>query len=299
MDEPQRENPEWPDFLPPDFEKTIPSAPQEDAIVEPTPLPPPRRTGPPVGWRTGPQPPSRPQRRRNPERWFNQPAPASGYGSGLLSAPAQVTNLLIAACVAIWLLQNLSYLVNDLVMLIPALGASQPWRFITSAFGHARGSFTHIGFNMLTLWLMGRYLEPLLGRAKFLAIYLISALGGGALFVLLASPAGRNWNSGLLGASGAVFGLFGAYLVLAWLFKRPLTSIWVLLGLNLVVAVVFPNIAWQAHLGGFITGAAATGVVSLDLKRQRQRKSSIVWPGLAAVALAIVVALVVKYLTVA
>lgn len=299
MDNPQRENPQWPDFLPPDFEESIPSAPTEQTPPRQPPgeaAPPPAATPPPR-----PSPPRRPSheaRKRDPERWFNQPAPSSGYRNSLMQAQTPVTNLLIAICVLVWMLQNISFEINDLVTLIPALGASEPWRFITSAFGHSRTMFTHIGFNMLTLWLMGRYLEPILGRARFLAVYLISALGGGAMFVLFASPTGRYWNSGLLGASGAVFGLFGAYLVLAWLLRRPLTSIWVLLGLNVVMAVIFPNIAWQAHLGGLIAGAMATGVVALDIKRRTQRKSSITWPGMAAVTALIVLALVVKYLTV-
>lgn len=208
-------------------------------------------------------------------------------------------------CLAVWMLQNFSYAFNDLVMLIPSVAAQEPWRFLTSAFAHAPRSLTHIGFNMLTLWLMGRYLEPLLGHAKFLAVYLISAFGGGALFVLLAFPAGQGpggygtgWNSAVLGASGAVFGLFGAYLVLGWAMKRQLGPVLILLGLNLVIMVLFPSIAWIVHLGGFLAGAAATGVIVLDLRRRKPTGRSLAWPGLAALTAVLIVAIVVKYLTV-
>ena len=210
-----------------------------------------------------------------------------------MAAPATqtvVTSALIGICVIVWMLQNLSSQVTDMLMLIPAIAGQEPWRFITSAFAHSPGSLTHIGFNMLTLWLMGRFLEPILGRAKFLAIYLTSALGGGALFVWLGA-----WNSAVVGASGAIFGLFGAYLVIAWLLKRPLTSVWVLLGLNLVIMVLFPGIAWQAHVGGFLAGAAATGAVALDLTRRRSGRPSLAWPGIVLVNLLIIAVIVLIY----
>lgn len=271
---------EWPDFVPPELAQSISSAP-----TEPAPVPPPAR------------PP-----RASSERWFNQPARGGGssiFGSGV-STP--VSYGLIVACVAVWLLQNLSYRVSDLVMLIPSVAWAEPWRFLTSAFAHQPRALSHLGFNMLTLWLIGRFLEPILGRAKFLAVYLLSALGGGVLFVLLSFPQGHgpggygwNWNAGMVGASGAVFGLFGAYMVLGWFLKRPMTAVWVLLGMNVVMMVLFPGIAWQAHLGGFLVGAAATAVVVADLKRRRVRKPPILWPGLAGVLGLMIVAVVIKY----
>ena len=90
-------------------------------------------------------------------------------------------------------------------------------------------------------------------------------------------------------------GLFGAYLVIAWLLKRPLTSVWVLLGMNLVIMMLFPGIAWQAHVGGFLAGAAATGAVGLDLIRRRSGRPSLAWPGIALVNLLIVAVIVLRY----
>lgn len=292
----------WPDFIPPDFEQAIPSAPKESPVP-----PPPTVSGPvlppPAHSRLDP-PRARQPRQGAGDRWFNHPSPSGARGTSLVSPsnPAAVTNALIAICVVVWILQNVSSQVNDLVMLIPSIAWQEPWRFITSAFAHMPRSLTHIGFNMLTLLLMGRYLEPLLGHAKFLAVYLTSALGGSAFFVLLAFPPGRgpggqglNWNSGMVGASGAVFGLFGAYMVIGWLLRRSLTPMWILLGMNVVVLFLYPGIAWTAHLGGFLTGVGATGAFALDLKRRTAGRSPVGWIGIAAVVCAIVISLVVKY----
>ena len=291
-------NPEWPDFVPPEFEQSIPQAPKEPVVPS---TPPPANWSSGSGaWTPGPAP------RQSSDRWFNRP-PDNNGASFLPGAAARtpVTNALMAICVVVWILQNLSPAFNDLVMLIPSVAATEPWRFLTSAFAHAPRSFTHIGFNMLTLWLMGRYLEPILRARRFLAVYLISALGGGTLFVLLAFPAGQgpggtgsNWNTAVLGASGAIFGLFGAYLVLAWAMKRSLTPMLILLGLNLVVMVLVPTIAWSAHIGGFLAGAAATGVIFWDLRRVANGRRSHLRGGLLAVTAALIVALIIKYLSV-
>ena len=92
---------------------------------------------------------------------------------------------------------------------MPALAQSEPWRFLTSAFAH--GGITHIAFNMYALWVMGSYLEPMLGRARFVAIYLLSALGGSVMYLLLSTPPTAAevatgdygmWWTGAVGASG-------------------------------------------------------------------------------------------------
>lgn len=297
---------EWPDFVPPDFEQSIPQAPKEPTAGGAVPpfsgpvLPPQSNT-----YRPDTGPSGRP-RRQSDDRWFSRPAGNGGAAFGPRAAGrTPVTNALIGICVVVWMLQNLSYTFNDLVMLIPSVANTEPWRFLTSAFAHAPRSLTHIGFNMLTLWLMGRYLEPILRGRLFLAIYLISALGGGTLFVLLAFPpgsgpggTGSNWNSAVVGASGAIFGLFGAYLVLAWTMKRSVTPMLVLLGLNLVMIVLFPGIAWSAHVGGFLTGAAASAVVFWNRRRSAAAGGSQPWWRLAMVVGILVAALVIKYLTI-
>lgn len=131
----------------------------------------------------------------------------------------------------------------------PELVASgEWWRLITSAFLHAPDFFFHILFNMLALAILGPPLEGLLGRLRFATLYLLSALGGSALTYLT----GPDIFS--LGASGAIFGLFGATFVVAR--RLNLDTRWILglLAVNLVITFTIPGIGWRAHIGGLVVG---------------------------------------------
>ena len=133
---------------------------------------------------------------------------------------------------------------------------------LTTAFLHAPNFLLHIAFNMVALWQVGPALEHLLGRARFVALYLISAVGGSVGFLLLADPSNPfSWYAPVVGASGAVFGLFGAtVLVLRKLRLTPGRSIGVIV-INAVLGFVISGIAWQAHLGGLVAGTAVTAVL--------------------------------------
>ena len=152
-----------------------------------------------------------------------------------------VTLTIIAICVGVWLLQRVSVQVTGELAFVPALGASEPWRFLTAAFAHSPGQLLHILFNMYALWILGQYLEPMLGRVRFAALYLVSALGGSVSFLLLASPltaAGlpnNSWVTSVVGASGAVFGLFGALIVLNRHLGRSSRQLYILLVINAVI----------------------------------------------------------------
>ncbi|MDP9240442.1 MAG: rhomboid family intramembrane serine protease [Actinomycetota bacterium] len=137
------------------------------------------------------------------------------------------------------------------------LGVAQGeyYRLITSAFLHYGP--LHIAFNMYALWLFGQELERLYGRVRFLGLYFVSALGGSALAYLIIDP-----RAGLAGASGAVFGLFGAYFVTARKIGLSTGGILALVGINLVLGFVIPGIGWQAHIGGLITGTAMAAVLA-------------------------------------
>ncbi len=136
--------------------------------------------------------------------------------------------------------------------LVPARVAEAPWTMLTSAFLHA--SLVHIAFNMYALYILGQFLEPALGRWRFLMSYLLSALAGSATVVLLADPMTREWQTYTLGASGAVFGLFGLILVVLRRLGRQAGAIVGVLVINAVIGFVVPGIAWQAHVGGFVVG---------------------------------------------
>ena len=123
------------------------------------------------------------------------------------------------------------------------------YRLLTSAFLH--DGPTHILFNMWALYVIGPALERWLGRTRFVALYLLSALGGSVLVYLL-TPI----NVPTLGASGAIFGLFGATLVLSRKLNFDMRWIVGLIVINLVITFVVPSISWQGHVGGLLTGAA-------------------------------------------
>ncbi len=144
----------------------------------------------------------------------------------------------------------------------------QPWRLFTVLVVH--GGFFHLALNMLAVWMIGRSLEPLLGRWRFLVLYLLSGLGGSVGVALIAPGI---W---VVGASGAVFGLLGALLVIGRHIGANIRGILLILGINLVIGFV-PGfqVAWQAHVGGLVVGA----LVGLIYARTRsvRRRALQVW----------------------
>ncbi len=217
-----------------------------------------------------------------------------------------VTKVLIGICAVLYLGQLARPGLTQQLAFGPAIGWSEPWRALTAAFLHSPSIPLHIVFNMLCLWQIGPYLESLLGRVRFLMLYLISAVGGSAGVVLLAAAPPANassaaldqyqgWFSGVVGASGAVFGMFAALLVLNRHLGRSTAGIGLTIVINAVFGFLYPGISWQAHLGGFVTGLICAGVIAL-LRAPGRRRLAI--PALVGV-LAVVVALTaVKYATV-
>lgn len=222
---------------------------------------------------------------------------------GRASDPGWASKVIIGICVVVFVGQLVRPSLTGDFAFAPVVGWSQPWRVVTAAFLHSPGNFLHIGFNMLCLWQVGPYLEQLLGRARFVAIYLLSAIGGSAGVVLLAAApsaiaasaqagAYDSWVTGVVGASGAVFGLFGALLLLNRHLGRTTVGIGVAIVINGVIGFVIPGIAWQAHLGGFLTGVACAGAVALLNTPARRRY---VWPALVGVLVVVVGLMAVKY----
>jgi membrane associated rhomboid family serine protease len=121
------------------------------------------------------------------------------------------------------------------------------YRLFTSLFLHL--DFLHIAFNMITLLIVGPAVEVMLGKSRFLALYLLAGLGGNVLSYLIAPANGLS-----AGASGAIFGVMGAYVVLARLRGKPLGPVLALIVINLVLGFT-GNIEWQAHIGGLVVGS--------------------------------------------
>jgi membrane associated rhomboid family serine protease len=132
-----------------------------------------------------------------------------------------------------------------------AVHDGQWYRLFTAPFLHA--NVEHILFNMITLAIIGSPVEAEIGKSRFLVVYLLSAFGGSVASYLLSSA-----NELGVGASGAIFGLFGAYFVLARRRGWEITNISVLIGVNLLIGFASSTIDWRAHLGGLITGALVT-----------------------------------------
>ncbi len=162
----------------------------------------------------------------------------------------------------------------------PAVADGEWWRLLTAGFLH--GSLLHIGSNMLMLWWIGTPMELALGRARFLAVYLVSALAGSAGALVFAP------NSVTVGASGAIFGILGAALVFErqrhYVLGGSALSIVVL---NLVFTFAIPNISVGGHLGGLAGGA----LCGLALSRFGRVHALYGRPGLAGVAGLVAVAL--------
>jgi membrane associated rhomboid family serine protease len=128
------------------------------------------------------------------------------------------------------------------------------WRLLTVALTH--GGLMHLFFNMYALLILGNTLESAIGQRKFLAIFAISQVGA-SLTSIYFSPI----NLVSVGASGAIFGLFGAMIIVSKRFGLEVKQIYVIVGINFAIGFIFPGIDWRAHLGGFISGVVAATVL--------------------------------------
>lgn len=192
---------------------------------------------------------------------------------GLSDQPV-VTWAIIAVCVVVYVLQLLpgSTVTQDLLY-YPPYTRTEPWRMVTALFVHSPSSFLHILLNMVSLYLFGPIVERLLGRVRYLALYLISGFGGSVAVLLIAS------GTPVVGASGAIFGLLGAFFVIARKLGGNSSQILIVIVINLGIGFLpGTNIAWQAHLGGLLTGAAIA-LVFLLTRRTSQRRIQIVGVG--------------------
>lgn len=219
------------------------------------------------------------------------PVHRTALGAPLRTGRPVVTYTIIALCLVSYVLQLSVDGWTGRLAFSPFTGELEPWRFVTAAFLHSTQIF-HVALNMYALWIVGPYLENLLGRARFISLYLLSAIGGHVAVVLLADPLSASWFTGTVGASGAVFGLFGAIFVVMRRMGQEVRGMLVIIGLNLVVGFVVPNISWQGHLGGLVTGAVL-GAAYAFAPRERRTLVSIV--ATVAVAVLLVGAVLLRY----
>lgn len=169
----------------------------------------------------------------------------------------------------------------------PPLTAIEPWRMLTVALVHSDSSIFHIVFNMYSLWVLGPLLESLIGRARFAAVYVLSALGG-SVAVLWLAPL-----SIVVGASGAIFGLLGAFFVIQRRLGGRNVQLVVIIAINLALGFLIPGVSWQSHVGGLLVGAACAAIMLRTRRADQQRRQALL---IAVVAAALVAATVVRVL---
>jgi membrane associated rhomboid family serine protease len=211
--------------------------------------------------------------------------------------------LIVVAYAAQWLTQGA---LTNAWLLDPSRVGAEPWRLLTSAFLHSPTTFLHIVFNLYALYAFGPALEAFLGRARFLALYLISAVGGSlgvlAIYQIAIATDGASIDatggflspSAALGASGAIFGLMGAYLPLRRAIGVNFTQLLIVLAINVGIGFFVGGIAWEAHLGGLAVGALVGYVYLRTRRREQQRAQLLAVGGVALGLLAVFAAFVLS-----
>ena len=205
------------------------------------------------------------------------------FGGRVTTDPGWVSKVLIGINVVVFILQQT---VSGFTFRFENVGLyvadGEYYRLLTCTFLHE--NVVHIALNMYALYLFGPPVEAAIGRVRFAALYLVSALGGSALSYAFANPITPS-----LGASGAVFGLLGAYLVLNRKLGRDTSGVMALLVINFVFGLIVPRIDWRAHLGGLIAGTLCAIAIAYA---PAPRRTAIQIGGMAAVAVAAVAVIV-------
>jgi membrane associated rhomboid family serine protease len=179
-----------------------------------------------------------------------------------------ITTAILLVCVAVWLVEIVTRFLAPTVFsaivsngsFAPLYFSTRPWTAVTSMFLHSTSIF-HILFNMLTLWMVGPVLEKMLGHWQYFTLYMLSGIGGSLGLMLWSTLMPHSWNTlaiSAYGASGAIFGLFAALLAVYRRTGVDIRSMVVLLVINFAMPFFYQNIAWQAHVGGFVIGGLMT-----------------------------------------
>lgn len=212
--------------------------------------------------------------------------PRTQFGGRERSATPVVTYALIAINVVVFALQmSVRGLQSQLVLWPPAVADGQLYRLMTSAFVHYGAA--HLLLNMWALYVVGPPLELLLGRLRFGALYALSLLGGSVLVYLI------TLNTATAGASGAVFGLFGATFVVAKRLNLDMRWVVAVIAINLLYTFVAPavssqRISWQGHVGGLVTG----GLVAAAYVYASRERRNLIQASVTVLVLAVFAALI-------
>jgi membrane associated rhomboid family serine protease len=225
------------------------------------------------------------------------------YGGTRTRDPRLTTFVLIGMNVVVWLLilatggarsrvldalallpESAGTVRDGLPVTITGVSDGAYWQLLTSVFTQVE--VLHIGFNMLALYFLGPMLETVLGRARFLAVYLVSGIVGSAAVMWFSAPNGQT-----LGASGAIFGLMGAIAVLAFKVGGQAQSVLGWIGLNLVLTFTLSGISWQGHLGGLLGGVLLGAAM---VYAPRRRRALVQWGAVGVLLALSVVAIAIR-----
>ncbi len=174
-----------------------------------------------------------------------------------------IVEYVIITCVVLWIATSISARLEDVLAFVPADFAHQPWSIVTSIFVHARfPDFTHILFNMITLYFFGNFLVNIVGDRMFLLIFVVGGIVGNLLYWVFAANhlAGTSPFTGVIGASGAIFAAGGALAVLrprssVYVFPIPAPiPLWIAVLGGFLLTFAATGVAWQAHVGGLVAG---------------------------------------------
>ncbi|WP_246122774.1 rhomboid family intramembrane serine protease [Pseudonocardia cypriaca] len=193
-------------------------------------------------------------------------AGATPRGRSLVVPALIAVNTVVFALTAVQagdvMYNSMSRLFRELSLVPGLVHEGEWWRVVTSGFLHIGP--IHLVLNMLALWMLGRDLEVVLGRGRFLALYLVSMLGGAAAVMLFSAP-----DQQVAGASGAVFGLMGALVVVLRRLRAPAGQVFGIIGINVIFSLTVAGISWEGHFGGLLIGAAATAALVYAPARNR------------------------------
>lgn len=188
---------------------------------------------------------------------------------GRLTRDGAVTTSLMGICAFLFVTVTLLDLGGGLArwgMQPLAIALDGEWfRLVSSMFLHA--GWLHIAFNMYVLYILGSPLERVLGHGRFLTLYMLSGIGGSVASYWFSAV-----NTLSVGASGAIFGLMAAWIVIGRRLDRDVTQIIFLLGINVALGFVIGGIDWRAHLGGAVTGAVVGLILTTGRGQEGRRQ---------------------------
>ncbi len=215
----------------------------------------------------------------------------------MFKSPAAATRVLILLNALVYLGQVSSGgKLTGYLFYAPLATLVEPWRMITAGFAHSDNLLTdstsifHIALNMYSLYILGNLLEPMLGTRRFVTLYMLALFGGSVGVLLWANPI-----DSVIGASGAVFGLMAAYLIVLRTLGQNSNMVLGIIGVNLVFSFLSSGVSWEAHIGGLITGGLVTFLYSRTRLSSQTKLQN--W-GIAAIAIALVGITVVRGLAI-